>query len=225
MDPIVIAVLVAAAVAGNIVLVRVFRRGGQRRSGLREMAEAQGRVFTEVKATGRQPGHLAVEDPAAGWRVQINSGGHGQNARHTVWTDPSLAAPEGLAVYMPPLPEKTQAMFNALMDKSGMMGRAMLNGLVAGLGPEAANLRAVEDDDPATLLAVPGAEALFDALKGHPALPELDRFGRTLADVPVLARSAAGFSRRINKSLDEPEALQRFIETGLRFAALMRGAD
>lgn len=225
MDPIVIAVLVAAAVAGNFLLVSVFRKAGQRRAKLQEMAARQGWKFTEVKTTARQGGYLSVEDEAAGWRVVINTNPEGQNSRNTVWTDPSLGSPEGLAVYMPPMPEKTQEMFNKMMDKSGTMGRVMLQSFVAGLGPQAAELRAVADDDPATLLAVPGAEGVFDAIKGHPALSELDVFGSKITDVPSLSRDAEGFSLRISKSLDEPEDLQRFIETGLRFAALMRQAD
>lgn len=222
MDPFVIAVLLAAAVAGNIVLVWVFRKSGQRMAKLSEMADAQGWTLTEVKAKGRQPGFVTLEDARAGWRVQLNAGGSGPNARNTVWTDATLGSPEGLAVYMPPMPEKTQAMFNRLMDSNGMLGRAMLDSFAAALGPEASDLRAIEDDDPATLLAVPGAEAVFDWVKGHDALPELDSFGSNLADVPVLVRNAEGFSLRINKHLADPADLEKFIDAGQRFAALLR---
>lgn len=220
MEPAFIVLLVVAAIASNIVMVWALRKSGQKTAALKELAAQNGWRFDQVKATSRIPGHIEIA--SKDWSVTLHSGSSGNSSSSTVWTDRSLAIPSGLAVYAPPMPDKTQEMFNKMMDKSGTMGRIMLNSFVGGLGPDAKDLRAVEDDDPATLLATPGAEAVFDALKGHNALMELNAFGSNPANAPALIRSPEGLSLRIPRKIDKPEELKAYITAGQTLAAAMK---
>ena len=219
MTTLMIVVLVVAAMLGSVLLVAAFRKAKQNEAGLQALAQAEGWRFEKVKETARRQGHLALSDDSAGWSLRIYSGsGQGQTSA-TVWTDERLALPSGLAAYAAPMPEKTQMMINLMMDKAGGLGRVLLDSVFKGLGPEAKELRMIEDDDPATLMASPGAERAFDALKGADELLVLNQFGQNIADVPYLLRNQEGLSLRLNKRLKTPEDIKRFIEAGEVLAA------
>lgn len=223
MNMVMILIFVVASLGGGAVMVWALKRGQRYEADLQALANARSWAYAKRKATSTAQGYVELLEREQGWTLRIFYGGRNGRSSFTQWTDPSLAVSSGLAVYAAPLPEKTQAMFNVLMSKSGSLGRVMLDSVFRGLGPAGRDLCAIDDDDPATLMATPGAEGAFDPLKGRPELEALNRFGDSIADVPFLVRNTEGLSLRINKRLGTAEDVAAFADTACVLASKFRG--
>lgn len=210
----IIALLVLAAGIGNFLMLKAYKASAAHAAVLSELAAQHGWTFTDVKATRRSQGHYDIVDHTAGWTLSIYGGG---DNRVSEWRDPTLALPDdGLALYAPPMPEKTRQMAGRMMEKMGGLGRVMLDTFAKGLGPRAADMRLVEDDsDPATLFATPGAEAAFDGLKNAPELLQLNAFGSNLANSPVLVRGSKGLEMKINRQLRDAGEIEAYLTVAL----------
>lgn len=214
-----IALLGCASVLGWVLMAWAIQKGRKYDQEIADLAAKRNWHLERVASTTTKPGFIALSDPEAGWQLNIYTGNRSGAASYTVWCRPDLGIPSGLAVYAPPLPEKTQMMFNLMMAKAGGFGRVMLDSLFKGLGPDARDLRAIEDDDPATLMATQGSEHAFDPVKGAPELSELNQFGDTPADVPYCVRDQKGLSLRINKRLKTASEVEAYVEASVSLAS------
>ena len=213
-----IVLLLCASVLGSALIALAVRRGQKYDADIAALAGKRTWRHERFKSTTTTPGYVELSDPAEGWHLRIYMGNRSGASGYTLWCRPDLGMPSGLAVYAPPLPEKTQMMFNLMMDKAGGFGRVMLDSLLKGLGPDARGLRAIEDDDPATLMATEGAEHAFDPLKGAAVLSGLNQFGDTPADVPYFVRDKDGLSLRINKRLRTSSDVEAYVDLAVSMA-------
>lgn len=227
MDTTVIILLVLGAVAGNVVLVWAIRKGGQRDAAIAAFAQGQG--WTHDKTTERFASVVTIADPKDGWRLETrtlhsrsNEGSGGAKTR-TTWTAPDLSIPEGTAVYGPPLPAKTVQVMGKFMGEDGGLAGFLIKAFTRKLGTDVDGLTVIEGrDDPATLLATPGEEHVFDALIGAEELFRLNDFGSNVAEAPFLVRNQDGLVLRLNRRLKTPEELAAFVDAGQSLADRLR---
>ncbi len=213
-----IVLLACASVLGWVLMTWAIRKGWKYDQEITDLAGRRNWRLERVKSTTTTAGYTALSDPGARWKLNIYTGNRSGASGYTVWCRPDLGIPSGLAVYAPPLPDKTQMMFNLMMAKAGGFGRVMLDSLFKGLGPAARDLRAIEDDDPATLMTTQGAEHAFDSVKGATELSGLNQFGDTPADVPYFVRDQKGLSLRINKGLKTASEVESCTDVALSLA-------
>ena len=223
-----VVILVIGVLAGNFLLFWAIRKGGERKAAMIAAGQANGWTFEEVK--DRFGTRMVFADPAQTWRLETiysrpAQAGETRGSKITTqWTDPDLAMPEGTAVYGPPLPSKTVEMMGKFIGDGGGLGGFVMKAFAKKLGSDIEGLTVVEGrDDPATLLATPGEETVFDALIGAPELLALNAFGDNIANAPFLVRNQDGMVLRLNRRLKSAEEINDFVAVGQALAARMRG--
>ena len=225
MDLPVLLLLAAAAIGGNVLLALALRHGAKRKAGIAELVARNG-WRQETRHEGRVSREV-IGDPAEGWVLETarpHQTTDGRRSYRTTWRAPELGLPSGTAVYIPPMPDQTQAFIGRMMDKEGGLAGMIVGRIKAKFGDDVAGLDVIEGrDDPATLMATPGREDAFDALVGAPELVKLDAFGETFVDAPYLVRNQDGFEVRLNRRLKDADEMAAFIEAGRALAARLRG--
>ena len=214
----VILVIVACAVGGALLFA--LRQGPRNRRKLRAFADSQGWHFAHHPSSGGRGSQIIVSDPVEGWKFVQHvtpSGSQGGSGRRWVqFEQPRLALDDGMALLGPTLPAETAALTERLLTQVGTGGtiaQMLLNKITGGLGPEAANLRAVPGDQPGTLFATPGRETALDVLRDAPELAQ-SRQNRSESDQPIVLRSRVGFCLRQTGHLKRADEVQRFIALG-----------
>jgi len=219
MNTLIIVILVCSSVLGSVLMAWAIQKGRKYDEEIAALASKRNWRLDRVASTTTKPGYTALSDPAAGWHLYLYLGNRSGASGYSLWCRPDLGMTTGLAVYAPPLPEKTQKMFNLMMGKAGGLGRILLDSLFKGLGPDARDLRTIEDDDHATLMTTRGMEHAFDPVKGATQLSDLNQFGETPADVPYFVRDNKGLSLRINKSLKTASDVETYIDLAVSLAS------
>lgn len=223
MEILMIAILGLASIGGYLLMGRAMRANAANQTALSDLANRHGWSCEHTKATARTAARTDISDPAAGWTLSIFAAAGESTTR---WVDPSLSLNSGMALYAPPLPEKTREMAGKMMEKMGGMGRVIIDTFAKGLGPEAADMRLVDDDDdPATLLATPGQEDAFAGLRGSSDLTLLNAFGSNIANSPILCRDPSSLSLRINRAIRSPGEIEAFVTAGLTLSAAVKSAE
>ncbi|WP_323770259.1 hypothetical protein [Antarctobacter sp.] len=219
MEIFVVAVLILASFLGTGLIAFALRRGAQRRERLERFAAERGWTYQHTPSTGGRGSRTVISDPAEGWELvqYVQTGGTqgGSSRRWSQFTQPGLALDQGLALLGPDIPEKTAAMAEMMLAKTGggMIGKMLLNRMTGGLGEEAADLRAVPGDGPGTLFATPGQENALSPVRDMADLIEA-RAGLNEAMQPVVSLGREGLRIRQTGLLRDTDDMLRFVDLG-----------
>lgn len=230
MELFVVVTLILASFLGTGLIALAVRRGHQKREQLKTFAAEQGWTYHHTPSTGGRGSRSVISDPSEGWElvqyVQTSGtpGGNGSTRRWTQFTQSRLALDSGLALLGPEIPEKTAAMAEMMLAKTGggMIGKMLLDRMTGGLSDEASDLRAVSGEGRGTLFATPGCEAALAPVRDVPQLIEA-RKGLNEAMQPVVSLGREGLRIRRTGLLRGTDDMLRFVELGQALSQKLSG--